>query len=87
MTLSINYHKRKNTDLFKSLEKHEQINLSNIQNYIPLYKKFFSLNESNYNSINLNHKWSIHKIASQDKPNNSNNPDDPNNPNISDANP
>jgi hypothetical protein len=63
MTLSINYHKRKNTDLFKSLEKHEEINLSNIQNYIPLYKKFFSLNESNYNSINLNHKWAIHKLS------------------------
>jgi hypothetical protein len=61
MSLSINYQKRKNKDLFKALENHEQIQLSNCQNYIPLYKKFFALNESNYNSINLNHKWSLHK--------------------------
>ena len=61
MTLSLNYQKRKNKELFKALETHEQIQLSNSQNYIPLYKKFFALNESNFNSINLNHKWSLHK--------------------------
>lgn len=63
MAIGINYQKRKNKELFAALESHEQIQLSNTQNYIPLYNKFFALNETNYNSVNLNHKWSIHKLA------------------------
>lgn len=59
--ISIDYQKRKNQDLFKSLEK-PGIFLSKIQNYIPLYQKFFSLNDSNYNSINLNHKRYISHV-------------------------
>jgi hypothetical protein len=60
--ISVNYQKRKNTELFKSLEDPELLFLSNSQNYIPIYTKFFSLNESNYNNINLNHKWYITSI-------------------------
>lgn len=63
MAIGINYQKRKNKELFAALESHEQIQLSNTQNYIPLYNNFFALNETNYNSVNLNHKWSIHKLA------------------------
>jgi hypothetical protein len=59
MAIEINYQKRKNTELFKSMEEREGIKLSNLQNYIPVYNKFFSLNDTNYNSINLNNKWSI----------------------------
>jgi len=55
----INYQKRKNIDLFKCLEKIEILNLSKIQNYIPIYNRFFSLNETNYNNINLNNKLYI----------------------------
>ena len=58
----INYQKRKNTELFKSLEDPNIVNLSNPQNFIPIYSNFFSLNESNYNAINLNHKWYISSI-------------------------
>jgi hypothetical protein len=60
--ISVNYQKRKNTELFKSLEDPELLFLSNSQNYIPIYTKFFSLNETNYNNINLNHKWYISSI-------------------------
>lgn len=63
MAISINYQKRKNKELFKSLEAHQSIQLSNMQNYIPIYKNFFSLNETNYNSINLNNTWSIFDLA------------------------
>jgi len=59
---NINYQKRKNTELFKALEKPETLFLSKTQNYIPIYDRFFSLNESNYNSINLNHKWYLYNI-------------------------
>jgi len=31
------------------------INLEKVQNYNPIYERFFSLNETNFNAINLNH--------------------------------
>jgi hypothetical protein len=65
----VNYQKRKNAELFKSLEDSNSLFLSKAQNYIPIYTKFFSLNESNFNSINLNHKWYISSINSPDEDN------------------
>jgi hypothetical protein len=60
--ISINYQKRKNTELCKKFEEPTSLYLSNTQNYIPIYKKFFNLNDTNYNSINLNNKWFISNI-------------------------
>jgi len=60
--ISVNYQKRKNTELFKSLENPESLFLSDAQNYIPIYTRFFALNESNYNSINLNHKLHLSSV-------------------------
>ena len=58
----VNYQKRKNLELFKSLEEPGSIFLSQAQNYIPIYTKFFALNETNYNSVNLNNKWYISTV-------------------------
>lgn len=58
--MKINYEKRKNVDLFKTLEKPEFLSISKTQNYIPIYNRFFALNDTNYNSINLNHKWFLY---------------------------
>jgi len=60
--INVNYQKRKNSELFKSLEDSEIFSLSNTQNYIPIYNKFFSLNDSNYNGINFNNKLYISNI-------------------------
>jgi len=60
--IPIHYQKRKNEELFKSLHGPESLDLYNIQNYIPIYKRFFALNETNYNNVNLNHKWYITEI-------------------------
>ena len=60
--INVNYQKRKNQELLKSLETSDLLFLSKTQNYIPIYNKFFSLNESNFNNINLNHKWYISSI-------------------------
>jgi hypothetical protein len=60
--INVNYQKRKNPELFKSLENPELLFLSETQNYIPIYTKFFSLNETNFNNINLNNKWYISSI-------------------------
>jgi hypothetical protein len=59
MTSFIHYQKRKNTELFKTLEKES---LLQPQNYIPLYDRFFSLNETHWNQINLNQKWNIQQV-------------------------
>ena len=59
----INYQKRKNTKLFQSLE--DYLFISNLQNYIPIYTKFFQLRDNNYNNINLNNKWFIYDINGQ----------------------
>jgi len=62
MTISVNYQKRKNLNLFNKFQTNKNINLSDVQNYIPIYDKFFSLNNTNWNSITLNHQWSIFDI-------------------------
>ena len=67
--VDLNYQKRKNVELFKSLEDSKSLFLSKTQNYIPIYKRFFSLNDTNWNSINLNHKWYISSIKESDEEN------------------
>lgn len=57
MTVIVNYQKRKNSNLFSKFQNNKKIALESAQNYIPIYDNFFSLNNTNYNSINLNHKW------------------------------
>jgi hypothetical protein len=68
-SLVINYQKRKNLELFQNLENKNILDLSNTQNYIPIYNRFFSLNETNFNSINLNNKWYIQTIKSKNREN------------------
>jgi hypothetical protein len=62
MTISVNYQKRKNINLFQKFQTNKRINASYVQNYIPIYDRFFSLNSTNWNSINLNHQWAITDI-------------------------
>lgn len=61
----MNYQKRKNTELFKSLENTESLFLTECQNYIPFYSSFFALNETNYNHINFNHQLYLSKVGEQ----------------------
>jgi len=65
--ININYQKRKNVELFKGLENQSTLFLSKTQNYIPIYNRFFSLNETNYNNINLNNKWYISSVNEEEK--------------------
>ena len=62
MNFSLYYRKNKNEELFHSLEN-SGLGLEKLQNYVPLYEKFFSLNTTNYNSINLNQKYYIHSLC------------------------
>ena len=60
---SIFYKKNNNKDLFKSLE--EIVDSTKNQNYIPIYKNFFNINNQNFNNINLNHKYNLQLINSK----------------------
>jgi len=62
MTITVDYQKRKNTNLFIKFQTNKGTKLTNIQNYMPIYERFFSLNNTNYNSINLNHQLYISDI-------------------------
>ena len=61
------YKKNDNSQLFSYLEKNGFID---IQNYIPIYSRFFNLDENNYNNINLNNRYSINEIINRDNNNN-----------------
>ena len=63
---NISYKKNNNDKLFSNLGP---LGFSKIQNYIPIYGRFFSLNDKTYNNINLNHKYSI-KDVKEKKENN-----------------
>jgi len=67
--MKFSYNKRDNSKLFSSLEKKDSANISKIQNYIPLYNKFFTLNQSNYNNINLDNCLSLHTISEKESDN------------------
>lgn len=56
----VSYKKNNNNILFSKIKK--ECEFSQIQNYIPLYQKFFSLTDKTYNNINLNHKYTITDI-------------------------
>jgi hypothetical protein len=59
----LNYRKNKNSGLFKDVQ--EKMGVLKIQNYVPLYQKYFSLNNTNYNNINLNTFKTVSSIKSQ----------------------
>lgn len=61
MAFSLYYRKTNNDELFQALEKSD-FEIRNSQNYVPIYDNFFSLNSTNYNTINLNQKYCLHSI-------------------------
>ena len=58
----IHYEKRKNKSFFEKCKETEIYDIEIIQNFNPIYKNFFELNESNYNSINLKHPKYIYDV-------------------------
>jgi hypothetical protein len=63
----INYTKRKNDKLFHSLKSVDILDMEHVQNYIPIYDRFFNLTSTNYENLNLEHTWHIAEIKTKDK--------------------
>ena len=57
-TFQLHYRKHKYTP-----EKIDAALLYDIQNYIPIYRRFFDINETNYNGIQLNQRYFLHNIV------------------------
>ena len=67
--MDFNYKKNDNQKLFTKLQENNLLNISNCQNYNPLYEKFFELNEKNYNNITLNNEFYLHNILEKENDN------------------
>ena len=63
--MEITYKKINNTSLFNDFEKETLLQINNTQNYVPIYNKFFTLNNKNYNSINLNNQSALFSIKNK----------------------
>lgn len=57
------YDKRKNSNLFECFLKDGEIKCTGIQNFSPILTRFFSLNETNYNSVCFKQKNVIKKVV------------------------
>ena len=68
-TFELMYHKCKNVSLFETLEG-ANTGLHNLQNYMPIYRRFFSLSDTNHNNINLNHRCHATSVQSGGNKNN-----------------
>jgi len=61
--MEITYKKITNTTLFKNFKNPDLLNMEECQNYIPIYNHFFTFNDNNYNSINLNSKNALNSLT------------------------
>jgi hypothetical protein len=58
------YKKNKNSTLLQEIET--VLDVSGAQNYIPIYSRFFTLNTTNWNSINLDNEYELSSICNAD---------------------
>ena len=70
--MEFTYRKSDNSELFSNITGKDKLDIENPQNYIPIYTKFFSMNEGNADKMNLNNLLSLDKINSMDSHNSCN---------------
>jgi hypothetical protein len=61
--MELNYRKNNNKQLFEIISDDKFLDITNIQNYFPLYNNYFDLNVNNYNAINLNNNYRLENIV------------------------
>jgi hypothetical protein len=60
--MEIHYKKNNNGTFFDNCKNDTLLGARNVQNYIPIYDKFFNLSEQNYNNINLNNLYIVNSL-------------------------
>jgi hypothetical protein len=63
----ISYTKRKNNQLFNDLKNKELMDMEYVQNYIPIYDRFFKFTETNYENVILDTSFIIQTLLSKDE--------------------
>ena len=58
--MAVRYRKVKDTRLLSQLES--VLGMQGAMNYVPLYERFFALNATNWNHVNLQLPWSVHDV-------------------------
>ena len=61
--MELNYRKNNNKQLFETISNNNFLDITNVQNYFPLYNNYFDLNSNNYNAINLNNSYKLANIV------------------------
>ena len=64
--MDLSYRKNDNRHLFTCLAENEKFGISQPQNYIPIYDKYFSLSNTNFNNITLNHQNNLYSLKTQE---------------------
>ena len=67
--MELAYRKNDNTQLVRSLAEHECLKLHSVQNYLPIYERFFALSDTTFNSINLDSHFTLSRILHADTQN------------------
>ena len=67
--MDISYKKNDNTNLFSKFNSSDYLNVSSVQNFIPIYTKFFHLTSQNVALMNLNQYYSLVDLVSKENDN------------------
>ena len=70
--MEFTYKKSDNSDLFSKITGKDKLDIEHPQNYIPIYTKFFSMNESNADKMNLNNTLTMNNINTMNSHNSCN---------------
>ena len=61
--MAIEYRKNKNTTLFQHFENTALLNVYDVQNYIPIYERFFELNATNWQNVTFSHELTLSTVV------------------------
>jgi hypothetical protein len=61
--MELGYIKADNTELFASLSPPDALDLETVQNYVPLYERFFALTPLNSKNLNLKHPLRLVRLG------------------------
>jgi len=62
----VGYSKRRNLDLFNQLKEESIMDMEYIQNYIPIYNRFFNMNSSNCDCVNIHTPLHVNRVVNKE---------------------
>jgi hypothetical protein len=64
----VNYAKRRNIDLFAQLKEEGCMDMEYIQNYIPIYTRFFDMNPTNCECVGMHNPIYVSRVVEKETP-------------------